>query len=74
MFPQHRRPRNPFFPSDKFRNPNSHVFFDYFKTNDGKLDFDKISNSISQVNMIVKQADPLVKQVASFVKKSSKLK
>lgn len=73
MFPYRRPPRNPFFPQQqKFRNPYSHLFFDYFRKNDGMIDFDKIAYSLQQINKIMKQADPLVKQVTSFVKKSSK--
>lgn len=74
MFPYHRPPRNPFFPQhQKFRHPYAHLFFDYFRKNDGKIDFDKISYSLQQINKIMKQADPLVKQVTSFAKKTSKL-
>ncbi|NCU19050.1 YppG family protein [Pallidibacillus pasinlerensis] len=73
MFRNYRPPRHPFFPHhQKFRNPYSHLFIDYFKRDDGKIDFDKISYSIQQINRVMKQADPLVKQITSFVKKTSK--
>lgn len=67
---QPRTPRNPFFPSSPYKKNASHVILDYFKNNDGRWDIDKISQSIGQVNKIVKQADPLVKQMTSIVKKT----
>jgi hypothetical protein len=66
---QQRRPRNPFFPDYPYKKSASNLILDYFKTSDGHWDFDKISQSIGQVNKIVKQADPLVKQMSSIVKK-----
>jgi hypothetical protein len=70
MFPPNRfgPPRPPFPPYNTGQNqqqkpPN------YFKTPDGHWDIDKISGSIGQMNKLVGQVSPIIKQLNGFMKK-----
>lgn len=72
MFPPRRPDRRAPFPPHHYRTPYSHQFLQYFVTDDGKVDFEKVFHSIDQVSKIVKHADPLVKQIATIIKKNNK--
>lgn len=69
MFPHHRLPhRHPFFPQ-RYHAPHQSPIFNYFKNNEGKFDFDKISKSINEANKLIGQIDPLIKQLNSWIKR-----
>ncbi|MBD8067708.1 YppG family protein [Bacillus sp. PS06] len=68
MFPPNRfgPPRPPFPPNNQGpqQKPSN-----YFKTPDGHWDFDKINGSINQMNKLVGQVSPIIKQLNGFMKK-----
>lgn len=72
MFPRQRPPyKHPFYPPYGPQQGPGYPFINYFKKDDGKWDFDKISNSLNQANKLIGQVDPIVKQVSSFMKNKS---
>ncbi|MFC4322171.1 YppG family protein [Litchfieldia salsa] len=73
MFPPNRfgppRQRPPFPPPNNVgQNPQQNPL-NYFKKPDGHWDIDKISGSIGQMNKLVGQVSPMVKQLNGFMKK-----
>jgi len=71
MFPPNRfgPPGRPPNMPPKLPNQQKNPFSGYFKTPDGNLDFDKISGSIGELNKLVGQMSPVVKQLNGFLKK-----
>lgn len=71
MFPPNRfgpPGRPPHFPPN-MPNQQKKPFSDYFKTPNGNWDFDKISGSIGEMNKLVGQVSPMIKQLNGFFKK-----
>lgn len=71
MLPPNRfgPPRRPPFYPPQNQTQRPRPFVDYFKTPDGKVDFDKISGSIGQMNKLVGQMNPIFKQISGFLKR-----
>lgn len=70
---QHHQNRPPYwaqnqqpFPPQQFGPPPRPSIIDYFKDENGKLDFNKMSGTVGQVMSTVNQVSPIVKQMGAL--------
>ncbi|WP_062356909.1 YppG family protein [Bacillus kwashiorkori] len=63
MYPYRQPGKRPFIPPHHNRS-----LLRFFQTDDGRLDFEKISKSLNEANKIIGQVDPLVRKINSLFK------